>query len=216
MTTTANIEAVRKVIRRFGGGESTVQAVQRVEKNDDLYPNIIDTYVGGIVARVLPNLFYEYLKSWPKVTLKQDYSAMREWRIVYEVKVEYDNWTDGETVDFSVYKTDKFAFCAILDAFVERVANRLEAEKESGRPWWSNNRYVARCRMGDTFYSWNTTLAEIKPRGKRFQWFLRPADMRADWPIKEHKQGHAATLEEAMAVAEKVWHESHPEKEVAV
>ena len=209
MTTTANIERRRQINRRWGGGETTAEAVHRVEKNDDLYPNIIDTYVGGIVGRVLPNLFHEYLNRWPKVRVRQDYEAIREGKIVYQITVDYEDWTDGAKVDFTVYKTDKITFCAILDAFVERVANRLEAEKESGRPWWRDNKYVARCKVGDKLYSCNTTLAEIKPRGKRFQWFLRPADMRADWPIKEHKQGHAATLEEAKAVAEKVWRDSH-------
>jgi hypothetical protein len=206
--TTSNIETTRNVLRRFGGGETTVDAVLRVEKHDDLYPGMIDSYVGGIVARVLPQLFYEYLKDWPTVKVQQDYPAMMDGKIVYQVNVEYDgNWTDGEKVDFTVYKTDKFAFCAILDSFVQRVANRLEAEKESGRAWWRDMNYIARCKIDDKLYSLTTTLAEIKPRGNRFQWSLRPGEMRTDWPVKKHKQGHSNTLEEAKAIVENAWHD---------
>ena len=200
--------------------ESILEAIARVEKNDDLYPSSVDSYVGGIVGRVIPNRFYIYLKGSVKVIVRQDYDQMLLNKMVYHISVNYQYWTDQETLDLTNYKTDKATFGKILEDFVERASQRLIKEKNSGNPWWkdqfSHYSFQAVCLRSETDYlPWICNLAKIKKRGNKYQWFLLPYvshylyGMRSDWNNKEHKQGTTNTLEEAKSIVESVWKQNH-------
>lgn len=67
--------------------------------------------------------------------------------------------------------------------------------------------YHAHCKIGDRIFSFmHERLGYVRSRHDgRFDWFARPASGRIDWPVKSHRQGVAATLEEAKLIIEGAW-----------
>jgi hypothetical protein len=208
----------------------TQSTIERISKHDDLYPHHVESFVGSLVARSLPSLFDSLLDTYPTVTQEMDYEAYGKSVIAHKYTLTFDIYTDTERLDLNVFRTDKDAFYDTLTAYVERVSKRLLDLKSSGCPVWKNS-FNPRVRSNkvehhsfiapskhpteNTFYPWHETLGQVKQRGGKWVWYLFTAKHRADWPVNENTrpvEGKCNTVEDAKAVIDKIWKESHETK----
>lgn len=192
--------------------ETTLQLVERIETNDDLNRSAIASFIGSIIHRSLPNIFHKHLNTWPTIKIQPDWACTD--KNIYHVIVEYQHWKDGGDIDGTIYQTDKEAFCVLLDSFAEQVSQRLLSEEKSGKPWWTGpnenkeHLFLSLARTNERLYPWIEHLGVIKKRGGRFVWFMKPCNKFStipQWTVKEHRQGVAATFDEAKSIIEKGW-----------
>jgi hypothetical protein len=144
------LEVSRNVKKRFGAA-TTLSIVERIEQHDDLFRSHREMFLETVLARTLPNVFHEYVNTWPKAKvtcLKWD-GTFR-----FAIEVNYRNWFLSGEFDASKFYTDKAKFCDELDQFVCKMSDEFIAEEQSGRPWWwkvddKHYTYSAHCKLGD-------------------------------------------------------------------
>lgn len=189
---------------------TTLDHVTHVEGHDDLYRSHRATFLEGVLQRTASQAFHQFLGTWP--TSKVKAKTWNEGDFTYVITVRYEHWTmTGEFDASSYYNGTKQEFCDKLDAFCREMSEKFKAEEASCRPWWRDYErlwtFSAPLKHGSKQYTKLVVkLAEIKQRGKRFQWHLIPDEyQRDDWNVTEHKQGYAKSLEEAKAIVVGAW-----------
>lgn len=187
---------------------TTLDHVTFVEGHDDLYRGHRPSFLGSVLSRTMSQAFYPFLNTWPQVKVNGGMApeeSARAW--YYTVEVRYEHFILSRDFNAGTYWNDKQAFSDQLDAFAKDMSEVFLELERKGEPWWTDHKnnwsYLAPIRHRDRFIKIHHKLAEIKQRGGKFQWHAIPVGYgRDDWTVKEHKQGHAPTLDAAKAAVE--------------